>query len=167
MTTDEGFGDPTPSSIDIDRLLDGHLSLHKTAGLLALGMVGLAEFVLLVVLLVTEPEPLPMTTSIALGSVALAGLAWAIFAGWRLATRQVLLFRDRVVAAAMATLFTTSTAFGATAITFSRSDYTVAGAVGLGGAGLVAATSAHLRRSIVDHRRAAARLAHLQRSAST
>ena len=149
---------PVPDPIDIERLLGDRLTPVRTAGLVALAGVGSAEAVLLSVMLATEPTPLPATTTVALALIAAAGLAWAVFAIWRLTTHQVLLLRDRVVGAALASVFSTIAAIGSVAVSVARGNGTVAAGMAVGGATMITAALLVLRRAIVDHRRARRRL---------
>ncbi len=153
------------AAIDIERLLDDNLSPVRTGALLAAGAVGLAEAVLLPTMLVTEPTRPPALTVAAIGAIAATGFAWFVLAAWRLTTRRVLLLRDRVYAWALASTCTVGTTVGAVAIALVRDDGAVAATVGTGGVAVAVAVAALLRRSMVDHHRARARLVELESSA--
>ena len=151
----------TMTAADIDRLLDDRLRPARTLALVTLGCVGLAEAVLLSALLLTEPEPLPLDTTVALAAIAAGGLAWAGYALWRLRNRDVLLLRGRLVAAALATTMVVSTTIGGTAIALGRDRPTMALAFGTAGVALTAATGGRLIRARDDVVRSRRRLAEL------
>jgi hypothetical protein len=63
-------------------------------------------------LLLTEPA-LPARTRIAFGVMTAIGASWAIFAGWVLSRRRVMLAKQRVIAGWMAVVFTSVFVAGA------------------------------------------------------
>ncbi|MEE8600082.1 hypothetical protein [Euzebya tangerina] len=152
----------TAHSLDVDRLLTTQLSRPRLIGLLALGAAGLVQGTLVTALLLTEPQPLPLRTTVALTSVATAGFAWALFAGWRLTRRVPLLLWDRVVSSGMATLFTAVAVIGGTWIAIARDEPGIAVTIGCLGAVALTGGILLLRRSVMAHRRARVLLSQLQ-----
>lgn len=154
----------TSDSLDIDGLLATQLSPLRIAGLIILGAAGLVEGTALLVLIATEPEPLPTDTVLSLGAIAVAGLAWTAFAVWRLSRRESLLLRGRVVSSAMATLFTLVATVGGAAIAVGRDERMTA--LTVVAVGLVASTAAFtlVTRSVASYRHAEARLRELEAS---
>ncbi|MCC7001864.1 MAG: hypothetical protein IT357_06890 [Gemmatimonadaceae bacterium] len=72
---------------------------HTALLLVATAMAGVTG-----ALALTEPG-LPLRTRLALGALAVGGVAWAMFAGWVLARREVLFGRHRLIAGWMAVGF--------------------------------------------------------------
>ncbi|MDY7102491.1 MAG: transmembrane transport protein [Actinomycetota bacterium] len=152
----------TTSVADIETLIDDRLSRGRTVALGVLAGVGLVEGSLVATMVATEPEPLPTTTTVALVAVAAGGFAWAGFALWRLRTRRVLLLRDRVVGAAMATCFTVLATVGGLAVALARGETAGAATIALVGVGALTVAVDLLRRAVGAHRRAANRLRALE-----
>ncbi|MEM9562789.1 MAG: transmembrane transport protein [Actinomycetota bacterium] len=147
---------------DINHLLDAELRPARAAAIATLGGVGLAEAVLLTTLVATEPDPLPTDTTVALLALAVGGLAWALFAGWRLRNRQILLLHERVTAAAIATAITVLATIGAIAIAVARERPLVAAGIATAGGAVAIGAALQVRRRRADLTRARRRLAQLE-----
>jgi hypothetical protein len=115
-----------------EHLLRG-LSLPRRIGYVVAGLGGLAGATMIVMLLATEPAPLPARTRIAFAFLAAIGIAWFAFAAWALA-RRPMFAADRVIAATLAVVFSGLTTVGAVAIASARSS--MPGAAAAAGVGL-------------------------------
>lgn len=88
---------------DMQQRVASNLSMASRVGytLLAVSSAGMA--MLTGALAATEPD-LPQRTQVALGAMAVAGVAWAVIAGWVLGRRRVLFAQHRVVVTRVACL---------------------------------------------------------------
>lgn len=139
---------PTHSStapMDLRPLLDRELSRPSRLGHLLLLLASLTMTVVVASLWWTEPA-LPTRAAVAFAIMTAIGLSWAVFAGWVLTTRRVLLGQDSVLAGRMAVVFTTTFVAGALTLGYvngGRAPYAAA----LMGLGLLAAAVALLIRA--------------------
>lgn len=85
-------------------LLDRELSTRSRVGHVLLLLAAAAMATITGSLWATEPA-LPTRTAAAFAIMTGMGLSWVAYAAWVLSTRRVLLGRQRVVAAGLATLF--------------------------------------------------------------
>ncbi len=106
---------PKVSVVEMQRLINGELSLRSRLGHTALLLVALAMTVVIASLWLTEPS-LPVRTQIAFGVMVGIGLSWVAYAAWVLTRRRVLLAGHRVIAARMAVTFTTVFVLGSVAL---------------------------------------------------
>jgi hypothetical protein len=102
---------PRPSIADMQRLTAAELSLPSRLVHTLLLAVSLTMVAAIGSLWATEPS-LPFRTHIAFGCIVSIALAWAMFAGWVLARRRVLLGADRVLAAKIGVTFSALAALG-------------------------------------------------------
>lgn len=100
---------------DMKQRVKAEVALPSRLRHTALLVAGLGMATLSTSLLLTEPA-LPGRTQAAFVTMALAGLAWAVFAGWVLARRRVLFGRQEIVAARLAVAITVVFAAGAIAV---------------------------------------------------
>jgi hypothetical protein len=108
------------------------LSLPRRVGYVVAGLGGLAGAVMIGVLWATEPAELPARTQIAFAAMMAVGAVWAAFAAWAL-IRRPLFAIDRVIAAALAVVFSALTTVGAVVVSLVRSSTAgLAAAAGLG-----------------------------------
>jgi hypothetical protein len=131
--------------MDLRPLLDRELSQPSRVGHLILLLASLTMTVAVASLWWTEPA-LPARTEVAFAVMTLIGLSWAVFAGWVLTTRRVLLGQDSVLAGRMAVVFTTTFVAGALTLGYvngGRAPYSAA----VMGLGLLAAAVALLIRA--------------------
>jgi hypothetical protein len=89
----------------IRRLAQDEMSVKARLGYVALLLVASAMTVGLVSLWVTETW-LPLRAHLAFGGMVVIGFSWTAFSIWALATRRVLLARDRLIAGRMSVAFT-------------------------------------------------------------
>lgn len=89
----------------VQRLAQGELSVKARLGYVALLLMSSATTAGILSLWVTEPM-LPPRTQLAFFAMTLIGASWATLAVWALATRRILLARDRVIAGRMSVAFT-------------------------------------------------------------
>ena len=107
---------PPPTLADELRQLTGtELSWASRLRYVSLLLGAATMTAVVLALLLTEPS-LPPRTTAALSVVAVIGVSWAIFAGWVLTRKRVLLGTHRVVAGRLAVTFTAVFAAGALAI---------------------------------------------------
>ncbi len=119
---------------------------HTALLLLATAMAGITG-----ALSLSEPD-LPLRTTLALRALALVGVAWAIFAAWVLARRDVLIGRHRLIAGWMAVMFSAAlTTSCGVAAWLDRTNARWLPATGVGLTMLVFAAIL-LRRAYVDVR---------------
>ncbi len=116
----------------IQKLARGELSVKARLGYVALLLVSTAMTVGLVSLWVTEAS-LPMRAQFAFGAMSLIGTSWAALSIWALATRRVLLARDRVIAGWMSVAFTALFLAGAVAAVLMSGKAAAFGAAATGG----------------------------------
>lgn len=140
-----------PPAAAIQTRLVTALALPSRLGHTALLLVATAMAGVTGTLTLTEPD-LPLRTKLALGALAFIGVAWAIFAGWVLTRRDVLIGRHRLIAGWMAVSFSAvlTTSCGVAAW-LDRSNTMWLSATGVGLTMLVLA-AVLLRRADVDLR---------------
>ncbi|MBS7458249.1 hypothetical protein [Coralloluteibacterium stylophorae] len=107
---------PVPEAEELQRLVRRQLAPHARLAHVALLLAAAAVTVALLALGMGEPG-LPVRTRTALLALGAIGLGWTGYAGWVLRTRQVLLGRHRVIAAAIG--LAASAAFTASALAAS------------------------------------------------
>ena len=100
------------SMVMVQKLARGELSVKARLGYVALLLASSAMTVVIVSLWLTEAV-LPLRTHIAFGAMSAIGIAWGALSIWALATRRVLLARDRVIAGRMSVGFTALFLLGA------------------------------------------------------
>lgn len=105
-------GNPALSMARVEALIAAEISAPSRIRYLLLLLTSLSTSSLVASLLLTEAA-LPLRTRIALAVVLMFGLCWAVFAGWVLTRRRVLLARHRLFAARMAVAFTSIYTIGA------------------------------------------------------
>ncbi|MEU4563092.1 hypothetical protein AB0F72_32315 [Actinoplanes sp. NPDC023936] len=132
------------------------LSLRRRILLALAGLAGGCGAALLLLLWLTEPDPLPLRTRVAFGGLVAVGVSWAAYAAGTLA-RMPLFAADRVIAAWLALIFTTATTAASLAVAITRPS-PAAGAATVIALGTVLAAGTLLRRA---RRRRAALLARL------
>ena len=103
---------PVPSAASVEALIASELSAPSRTRYLLLLLTSLSSSSVVASLLLTEAG-LPLRTRAAFALVLMFGLSWAVFAGWVLTRRRVLLARHRVFAARMAVAFTSLYTVGA------------------------------------------------------
>lgn len=140
------------------RITSAELSLQSRIAHGVLLAASLAMTMVLVALLLTEPE-LPLRTRAALTVLAMIGATWTGYAAWVLTQRRVLFARQRVVAGWLALIFASIFTAGAFGIGIAA-DVPAGFAAGGLGLGLVAASGLLLARArsrlavLLDRRRA-------------
>ncbi len=120
------------TAADVRRTLAGELSLPARLRYIALLLISLAMVGVIGALLLTETG-LPTRTRVTFGLMLIVAMAWATFASWVLARRQVLFARHRIAAGRMAVTFSMALIVGTLAI--GMADGTSApwyGALGVG-----------------------------------
>jgi hypothetical protein len=130
--------------MDIRPLLDRELSRPSRFGHAILLLASLTMTVVVASLWWSEPV-LPTRTEVAFAVMTLIGLSWAIFAGWVLTTRRVLLGQDGVLAGRMAVLFTSAFVIGALIIGYMNGGAAPYAAAVMGLALLAAAIAVLIR----------------------
>ena len=115
----------------LTQLADHELSLGTRLGYVALLLASMMMSTVIGALWLTEPA-LPVRTQAAFGVMLTIGASWIGFAIWALATRAVLLARQRVVASTMALVFSAVFAGGATAVALSQNSSAAYGAAAVG-----------------------------------
>ena len=103
---------PRPSATSVEALIAAELSAPSRTRYLLLLLMSLISSSVVASLLLAEVA-LPLRTRVAFVLVLMIGLCWAVFAGWVLTRRRVLLARHRVFAARMAVAFTSLYTLGA------------------------------------------------------
>ncbi len=136
---------PSTAPMELRRLLDRELSRPSRLGHVLLLLASLAMTVVVASLWWSEPV-LPTRTAAAFAVMTLIGLSWAVFAGWVLTTRRVLLGQDGVLAGRMAVLFTTAFVIGALMVGYMNGGAAPYAAAVMG-LGLLAAAIAILIRA--------------------
>lgn len=121
----------TESMLAIQKLAQGEMSVKARLGYVALLLVSSAMTVGIVSLWLTEAS-LPMRTQLAFGVMSLIGISWAALSIWALATRRVLLARDRVIAGRMSVAFTALFLAGAIAAVVMSGEVAAFGAAATG-----------------------------------
>ena len=121
---------PRPSTASVEALIAAELAAPSRIRYLLLLLTSLSSSSVVAALLLTEAT-LPLRTQVAFALVLMFGLSWAVFAGWVLTRRRVLLARHRVFAARMAVVFTSLYTLGA----FVVGNWTPAGRYWLAAAG--------------------------------
>jgi hypothetical protein len=138
VTEEPGF---TPATV-----LRG-MSLRRRVSLVLVGLAGGCGAALLLLLWLTEPDPLPVRTRAAFGALAVIGASWAGYAIWAL-TRMPLFAADRVIAGRLALLFTALTTAVTLYVAVSRPGPLTLAAL-VTAATTVLAAAVVLRRSLV------------------
>ncbi len=157
-TFNSGSTGRSAPDLEVADLIDSAVNSRRAMLLTVAGGVGLAEAVGLTTMVLTEPTPLRPATTLALLTIAAAGLSWAILAVWRLLRREALMLPDRLAAALLGTFWSTVATVMAVAIALGRQRSDVAIAVGAGGLVLIVVAAA-ARRAWSERRRVRARLA--------
>ena len=116
----------------IHKLARGEMSLKARLGYVALVLTSAAMTAVIVSLWATEPV-LPLRTQLAFGAMSVIGISWAALGSWALATRRVLLARDRLIAGWMSVVFSAAFLSGALAavVVADKPAAFVAAALGL------------------------------------
>ncbi|HEY6125636.1 MAG TPA: hypothetical protein VIV63_13375 [Steroidobacteraceae bacterium] len=122
----------------VRKLAQGELSVRARLGYVALLLASSAMTVVILSLWLTEPV-LPLRAQIAFGVMSLIGISWITLAIWALATRRILLARDRVIAGRMSVAFTALFLVGALAAVFMTFSAAAYGAAATGGVMFVVA----------------------------
>ena len=150
-----------PDIARLERLTRTELSRGGRLAHVTLLLVASAMTVVVVSLWLTEPA-LPLRTSMAFGVLTMIGAGWAIYSGWALNTRHVMLGRQRVIAARLAVTFVA--AFTACAGILSLVSTTAAARPALAmGLVMLAIASALWKRADVNYRALVATRAELAR----
>jgi hypothetical protein len=89
----------------VQEMVRRELSAPTRIGYLLMFLVTTTAACLIGTLWLTEPEPLPWRTHLALGSLVAINVAWSMLFGWVLTRRKVLFAMHRVMAGWMALLF--------------------------------------------------------------
>jgi hypothetical protein len=121
----------TESMAMVQKLAHGELSVKARLGYVALLLVSSAMTVGVLSLWLTEAF-LPVRTQMAFGVMSVIGMSWAGLATWALATRRVLLARDRVIAGWMSVVFTALFLTGAIAAVLLSGKVAAFGAAATG-----------------------------------
>ena len=110
------------------------LSLPRRIGHVLVGLGGLAAAAVIGQLWATEPVALPARTQIAFAAMITIGLSWTVFAAYAVIHRPLFAV-DRVIAATLATTFSTLLTAGTVLLALTRGS--TAGAWAASGVGLV------------------------------
>lgn len=130
---------PPPNVVqDLRALTAVELSLPSRVRYVGLLLVASMMTVLVAALLLTEPA-LPARTSGALGTLAVIGASWSLFATWVLTRKRPLLGYHRVVAARLAVGFCSVFTAGTLAIGYAVSGAWAFTAAAMGAVMLTAA----------------------------
>ena len=105
------FDVPTVSTEEMQRMMNGELSLTARLAYVALMLVSLGATVAIASLWATEAS-LPMRTQIAFALMVAIGLSWVAYSTWVLTRRRVLFAGHRIIAARMAVGFSALFAAG-------------------------------------------------------
>ena len=135
-------------SSEINTLLQHNLRPRRSRLLAFAGGIGLVMAVLMVIMVATEPQPLPTRTVVALLGIAVGGLSWAALATWRLTRHEVLLLHDRVAAYGLGTFWSVVATAGGVSIALSRGEVAAALAVLAVGSTVSASSVLLLNRAI-------------------
>ena len=122
----------------VRRLASSEASLGSRIFYTALLVFSLSAGILLLTLWLTEPEPLPTRTKIGFLFCLAAAFSWAAFAGWTLSNRRRMFARQKVVASALALVFTSLFLVGGVTISLMRGRGDQAALLGVTGGTMVA-----------------------------
>lgn len=154
---------PRPSVAEMQQRLAVELSTRARVVLTLLLLVDLAVGIVVLSLWLTEPS-LPLRTQVAFGLLLAGAAAWAIYFGWTLSRRKVLLARQRVITGWIAFSFTGLLTLGCVVLAITQPSarnlaFTAAamGATFCVGAGLLLQRAHAGYQELVDRREALAR----------
>jgi hypothetical protein len=89
----------------VQEMVRRELSAPTRIAYLLMFLITTTAALLIGTLWLTEPEPLPIRTHLALGALVAINVAWSTLFGWVLTRRKVLFAMHRVIAGWMALLF--------------------------------------------------------------
>ncbi len=112
---------PRPSIAEMQQRLAVELSTRARVVLTLLFLVDLAVGIVVLALWLTEPS-LPLRTQVAFGLLLAGASTWALYFGWTLSRRKVLLARQRVISGWIAFVFTGLLTAGCAALAIAQPD---------------------------------------------
>ena len=143
MTNYNDLDMPKMSPEEVQRVMSAELSLRSRLIYTALLLLSLFAAAAIASLWLTEPS-LPQRTHLSFAALVGIALSWAVWAGWTLTRRKVLLAGHRVIAARMAIAFSLLFAGGAAALgIWSGFGAAAFAAAGVGAGRTLAAAAIH------------------------